>query len=385
MVEALKLIDMVSCTLFVGASVLLFARAGQSRAKRLLAWIMLMWSGLIVIQLTALYTSHTHLAGGQTLSPSGVVIADFALIFTLSYIMELLRPGWVNARRVLLIAAPWLTLIAVYFGGCALLSQKVERLADFDAFIAGLPRFNVWFRLVWFASMAAYNVALFVLIFRYHKDYNRWVSENFSSPGQMDLNWLVHLAGGFVLVLAAHTMITVTGSPAWIFLHQITLQLTYGYLFYKGLFQQNPYPEGFFSAKADEQQVETSARSEAEADCFTARIDEYAAAVREWLEQEKPYLRSDFKLLDVAQAVNLNRTYLSRIFNEGLGRNFTEEVTRLRLLHAERLMDSSPALTMSEVAYMSGFASPSTFSRAFVRRHGCSPRRSRQAILTQRQ
>ena len=66
---------------------------------------------------------------------------------------------------------------------------------------------------------------------------------------------------------------------------------------------------------------------------FEARIPEYAATIRQWFDTH-PYFNQAFKLTDVQAVVPLNRTYLSRIFNEGLGESFSDYVRDRRMAEA---------------------------------------------------
>lgn len=111
---------------------------------------------------------------------------------------------------------------------------------------------------------------------------------------------------------------------------------------------------------------------------FTSRIPRYASVIRAWLENERPYLNRSFKLIDVATVVPLNRTYLSRIFNEGLGESFSDMISRLRMEEAKRLLAGSADVSIAEIAERCGFASHSSFHRAFVRYEGMKPGDYRQ-------
>ena len=85
-------------------------------------------------------------------------------------------------------------------------------------------------------------------------------------------------------------------------------------------------------------------------DSFSSKIPEYALVIREWFENEKPYLSHNFKLTDVAAVVPLNRTYLSRVFNEGLGCSFGDMVREHRIEEACRLLVEKPAMSIADIA-----------------------------------
>jgi len=111
---------------------------------------------------------------------------------------------------------------------------------------------------------------------------------------------------------------------------------------------------------------------------FKSRIPQYADVIKAWFENERPYLDRSFRLIDVATVVPLNRTYLSRIFNEGLGESFSDMVGRLRMEEAKRLLVESPEISIAEIAERCGFATHSSFHRAFVRYAGMKPGDYRQ-------
>lgn len=123
-----------------------------------------------------------------------------------------------------------------------------------------------------------------------------------------------------------------------------------------------------------------------EVDCgvsnvFLTRLPEYKAKVQQWLEETKPYLRKDFKLMDVAKVIHLNRTYLSQIFNEGWGTSFSNVVCDYRIRHAERLLKSCPDLTVNQIALLCGFASSAVLHRAFAKHRGITPKQYRNKAI----
>src|SRR5690554_6516313 len=91
------------------------------------------------------------------------------------------------------------------------------------------------------------------------------------------------------------------------------------------------------------------------------------------METEKPYLRKEIKLSDALEILPLNRSYLSRLFNEGYGESFYQLVMRYRLEESKRLLLSRPDLKITSIAELSGFSSISVFGRAFTQRMNCSP------------
>jgi len=78
------------------------------------------------------------------------------------------------------------------------------------------------------------------------------------------------------------------------------------------------------------------------------------------------------QLYDVAEAANINATYLSRLFTEHLKTNFIDFLTTLRINEAERLLKEKP-ITVKEAAFASGYQDPNYFTKIFKKVKGFLP------------
>lgn len=103
--------------------------------------------------------------------------------------------------------------------------------------------------------------------------------------------------------------------------------------------------------------------------------------LRYWLENEKAYLRKDLKLTDASEALPVNRTYLSRIFNKHFKCSFSVCLLKYRLEESKRLLIENPELMVSEVAERSGFRTQATFFHAFKQYENRTPNQFRKAEL----
>ena len=117
---------------------------------------------------------------------------------------------------------------------------------------------------------------------------------------------------------------------------------------------------------------------------FVDKLPGYKVKLEEWMLTEKPYLRKDFKLIDAMKILPLNRSYLSRLFNEGYGESFYHFVMRYRLEESKRLLLSRPDLNITNIAELSGFSSISVFGRAFHQYMNCSPMQWREKQLQEK-
>lgn len=114
---------------------------------------------------------------------------------------------------------------------------------------------------------------------------------------------------------------------------------------------------------------------------FDANLDSYYLSIKTWIEESKPYLRKDFRLMDVAEHLPMCRAYLSKVFNEGFCSSFSGVVRRYRIEEAKRLLESEPSMRLGMVSEMSGFSSVGTFHRAFAQACGVTPAQYRRDVL----
>ena len=106
-----------------------------------------------------------------------------------------------------------------------------------------------------------------------------------------------------------------------------------------------------------------------------ADLDAFQAQIREHFEAEKPYLREQYGLQDMADELAMTPRELSQTINSRFGQNFAEFIGRYRVIEAQRLL-ADPAVagtTILEIMLMAGFNSKSAFNRAFKDVVGVTP------------
>jgi Signal transduction histidine kinase len=82
---------------------------------------------------------------------------------------------------------------------------------------------------------------------------------------------------------------------------------------------------------------------------------------------------ADFKIDVLADSMNMSRAVFYRKFKSIIGISPIEFVIKKRIKRAEQLIQSEE-YSISEIAYMSGFASPQYFNRVFKGIMGCTPK-----------
>lgn len=100
--------------------------------------------------------------------------------------------------------------------------------------------------------------------------------------------------------------------------------------------------------------------------------------VNKWIESGA-FCQQGITMIQMAQHLSTNRTYLSQYINARYGCSFNTWLTQLRLTEAKRLLASSPTLPIDSIAKMTGFASKSHFINSFKASEKTTPGKWRMA------
>ena len=93
-----------------------------------------------------------------------------------------------------------------------------------------------------------------------------------------------------------------------------------------------------------------------------------------YMEEQQPYLNSELKVQDIADALGTNRTYISNCIRSQRGCSFSQFVNTYRIEYAQQLLRQYPDKKIAEVSMASGFSTESSFFRAFKAVTGMAPK-----------
>ncbi len=98
-------------------------------------------------------------------------------------------------------------------------------------------------------------------------------------------------------------------------------------------------------------------------------------SLKKLFESDKIYVRKNLALIDVANLLNTNTTYLSQFLNNQLETSFNDYINLYRIKEACRIFKNNTELKYSieQVADMVGFSSRTTFYAAFNKFTGITP------------
>jgi AraC-like DNA-binding protein len=88
---------------------------------------------------------------------------------------------------------------------------------------------------------------------------------------------------------------------------------------------------------------------------------------------QKPFLKTEFSLPDLAQQLGTSVHTLSQTINERLGKSFFEMVAEYRVSEAKKLLKDQPNIKVEEIAEQVGYNSKSSFNTVFKKLTGSTP------------
>ena len=83
-------------------------------------------------------------------------------------------------------------------------------------------------------------------------------------------------------------------------------------------------------------------------------------------------ISSDFGMLELMRELRMSRTQIYRKVKVLTGKSPTVFIRSIRLHHGKKLLEQSE-MNVSEIAYETGFRSPSYFSKLFLEEFGTTP------------
>ena len=300
----------------------------------------------------------------------------------LLYPLEALRPGWLTLKRAILLFLPTFVIITLSILESKTLYETVPIYNNWTSFINELSMFSVLLRLL----IVIYPIFGVIIMLRYRRSYTSWCENNFASMENIDIKWIGDYIYANLIIAISCLIVVFSNNIRSVLMQSIIFLCFFLYGFYRVLFRKSPYPNDYFKKGMNDlnaqirevEQTTTDVALVPENDAilyksFNDRLQNYKEKLEEWMETEKPYLRKDFKLIDAMEVLPLNRSYLSRLFNDGYGESFYQFVMRYRLEESKRLLLSRPDLKITNIAELSGFSSISVFGRAFTQKMNCSP------------
>ena len=114
----------------------------------------------------------------------------------------------------------------------------------------------------------------------------------------------------------------------------------------------------------------------------SAADEELMQRICQHLEEGLLFLQSRLRQMDVAAALDISTTDITRCLSVCRGITFAQLIAEYRVRYAQRLITDSPDMKLSAIIAHSGFTSESTFFRTFKAVTGLSPKEWLAAYTT---
>lgn len=115
------------------------------------------------------------------------------------------------------------------------------------------------------------------------------------------------------------------------------------------------------------QRYEKSGVSDQDLDRYESKLDEY-------MEDIKPWMRTDLKLNTLAKELNIPAHHLTQVLNTRKGVSFSHYLNARRIEYACQLLQASPDdVSVEDIGYRSGFNSKTTYYRWFKKIKNMTP------------
>lgn len=370
LVAALSLMIFFSLTFLLGRVPSMPSAMRYVSARRRMGWALLILSANYAV----------HLFAMPRLSDIGMTIfmniSTYYIVAWLfgSSMLHLLRHDYNSPRRDRRNVASWVAFVAVSGLLYTMAPTTTWRIATL---LAMSLVFMLYTLRVAISLVAAYRRAVKLLDSYYSDDvaaYVRWVSV---------FTWLAVfygvLQGVFTFIPDRYVFVWILSSIPF---------YTYGYVSYINysldfervdpvLDDQATEPEpvsepmhGADGQGPDKPHTEPTETAPTAETALAERIEAWADA--------KGFVRQGLTIVQLAQELYTNRTYLSGYINSRYHMSFREWVNSLRLEHAKHLLATQPELNITDVAQRAGFISLSNFTRLFTANVGTTPGRWRR-------
>ncbi len=292
-----------------------------------------------------------------------LIIDGWSAITYTIFVFEVVMPGWTTWRRLLMLSLPFLLFTVGY---------------------ALWPAREVVYAYSVFLWCYAWTIVI-VGLARMNR-YLRYISREYSNIDKIDVSWLRPVF-----------LFAVIGQLAWLFTSlysNVTCDIFYYVSIIVLWLVVLHYSWNFQPIAIEKEESEDTEMQVCDNDLETMMTDDTPqnetknplpyGKLEKLMEEQKPYLKPCLTLKELAHELNTNRTYISNYLNQQINMTFYDYINNMRIERAAiPLMREHPEYKYEYVASESGFASISTFRRAFVKVTGMTPSQYVAALSVQ--
>jgi AraC-like DNA-binding protein len=213
----------------------------------------------------------------------------------------------------------------------------------------------------------------FGVTIRLYRQYRRqYVEEHFSDTAKVSFTWLrnfLYAVVGAILIWLVFLIVDKFGAQPLSYVQNWYSYFAWGIIIYYLSIS------GYYTRPAESLKLHFEPTPPSSTAATEDRIAEWKQKLQRYMETERPFLKQDLTLQELASKLGISATALSRTINTGFQQNFNDFINTYRVdaVKAKLLDPAAAHLSLLGIALDCGFNSKATFNRAFRKHAGTSP------------
>lgn len=300
--------------------------------------------------------------------PTFFLIAPLLWFYTKELIGERVK----LSKNLILHFSPFLLIIIL-----SLTLRSINPDLTFMQFLEHHQRFiSVVFWMIIVVQFSSYQF----FIRRKWIAYQEFIKQEVSNKEGVDISWVRFFMIVFLLInvfflFSLFAVIHLHNGPWLPRTTALIFSLSIFALGYKGLLQKQLFQKDELIKQEDS--IPTSLETS-----VSKPDPELINRLLNYMQEKKPYLDAELTLSSLAKDLNISRSQLSILINEGVGDNFYDFINKYRVEEVKRLMVDPQVknYNLLGIALEAGFKSKSTFNLIFKRFTGLTPTEYRKNL-----
>jgi AraC-like DNA-binding protein len=343
------------------------------------------WLAFLLIAVSLHLLEYAANISGITLHYPGLVATTYPLLFCIGpfyflYCRHLLDKSYRFTLKTLLHFVPALLVLAVmlpFYGMPA--TEKVSFIKKLESGNQiTIPTEQLVFMAVHVIQTVAYTFAAYRFISRKEKELKQYSSD---VAVIKKLNWLNSFNFFLAIYMALYLVLVILLSVinSWQIEIDYVMLLVTSLSIYAVGYTATGNPEIF---KSLPEQLQKDTEPKQTVSRTSSRHNELKEKLLLYMEANKPYLKSDLKISDLADSLSVPYYLLSQNINDEFGVNFYDFINKYRVEEAKKLLlEDSRNFKILAIAYEVGFNSKATFNRVFKKFTDLTPSEFKEKTL----
>ena len=251
-----------------------------------------------------------------------------------------------------------------------------------------------YFELIYAAFLIAYMAFDVLMTFMSVRHYKAFVRENYSEEYGRETSWIIRSTVLIAILFAVWLGFFFFEGPVFTSIFMLVNLIVWPlgcFNMTKVIYARESMRDDEVCVGEPENEVIASPANKADADAEPAaqpiaevrepsKDELFVKRLKEVCEDTKLYTTEDLTREELARAMMLNHSYLTRMLKSATGKTFYEYINGLRMQYAEELL-RDPNFPLDAIPLEVGYKHRSTYYRVFGEKFGCTPTEYRAKVL----